>query len=50
MEAQAANDSVRYSSCSDLRSQFAYPERITRHERLLSEWVAVTLSGSASSQ
>ena len=36
-EAQAANDSVRYSSRSDLRSQFAYPERITRHERLLSE-------------
>ena len=32
------------------RSQFAYPERITRPGRLLSEWVAVTLSGSASSQ
>ena len=26
------------------RSQFAYPERITHSERLLSEWVAVTLS------
>ena len=32
------------------RSQFAHPERITRPERLLSEWVEVTLSGSASSQ
>ena len=49
-EAQAANDSVRYSSRSALWSQFAYPERITHPERLLSEWVAVTLSGSTSSQ
>ncbi len=32
------------------RSQFAYPERITRPERLLNKWVAVTLSGSESSQ
>ena len=32
------------------RSQFAYPERMTCPGRLLSEWVEVTLSGSASSQ
>ena len=37
-EAQAANDCVHYSSRSALRSQFAYPERITRPGRLLSEW------------
>ena len=49
-EAQAANDSVRYSSRSALRSQFAHPERITRPGRLLNEWVVVTLSGIASSQ
>ena len=35
---------------SVMRSQFAHPERITCPERLLSEWVDVTLSGSASSQ
>ena len=49
-EAQAANDSVWYSSRSALRSQFAYPERNTRPGQLLSKWVAVTLIGSASSQ
>ena len=32
------------------RSHFSHPERITRPERLLSEWVEVTLIGSASSQ